>query len=195
MISINDYMNLKSISGTKIVSLANIQRALLDNYRAISNNIKTQRIEHTKEFTRIYLSVPSETVNIDYIVVLDFYVEPNGNITGNTKFKLFTNSPAMQFTFAYLYNKSDLLIQDFKKYLHPRSLEERPDKRNPSMLLGFEKSIFYAILFIQSKYKAGFPKDNKGTVPKIIPVYSMVKLIAKSKEKGGVIKKNAYFKF
>jgi len=195
MMTINDYMNLKSISGTKIVSLNNIQRILMENYRNIQTKIHILRLENTKEYTRVFLEIPSETVNINYIVILDFYIDGDKGLNGGTHFKLFSNSPSLQFTFAYLYNKSDMLITDFKKYFNTKSFENKPEKRNPSMLIGFEKSVFYAILFIQAKYRAGFPKDNKGTIPKIIPVDSIIKLISKSKEKQGTIKKQTSFKF
>jgi hypothetical protein len=192
--TINNYMNLSSISGTKIVSLANIQQSLMNNYRNIQSSIELLRLEHKKDYVRIYVKVPSETANIDYLVIMDFFTI-DGTINGNTLFQCFSNSPALMFNFAYIYNQNDLLIPEFIKYFNKLAITNKPEKRNPSLLLGFEKSIFYTILFVQGRYKQGFPKDNKGTTPNIITPDKMVKLIAQSKEKFGVKKKTTLFKF
>jgi hypothetical protein len=50
------------------------------------------------------------------------------------------------FTYAYVLNRDGWLIPELKKKISKQALTEPPDVRNPAGLMGFEKSVFFAML-------------------------------------------------
>ena len=71
--------------------------------------------------------------------------------------KVFSNSPNFTFTYAYVFNKEGFVIDWMKSRMSQRSLNEEPVKRNPDQGFGFEKSIYFSILFFQ-EYCIKHPK-------------------------------------
>jgi len=92
-----------------------------------------------------------------------------------------------------LYKRAGILIEDYANKLNKLSFTKRPSKRNPKMLLGFDKTIYYALLFFRDKYGHRVP-TTFGTAPNhIIPTDKMVKMIKEAKSEN---KKNqSYFRF
>jgi len=102
-----------------------------------------------------YFKVPSETQEkLFYDVVLQFYpaVESaKSDFTlNNYGVKMFSNAPNFLFTYAYTYNKDDLLIDFLKKKISDKALDEPPNVRNPIQSYGFEKSVYFSLLFLKN---------------------------------------------
>ena len=108
-----------------------------------------------------HIKVPSEELNktsMHYDVLIEYsYPESARDLPNSVNFdslkymaiKVFSNSPNFTFTYAYVFNQADLLIDWMKERLSRQSLEEEPVKRNPDMGFGFEKSIYFAMLYLQ----------------------------------------------
>ena len=107
--------------------------------------------------------VPSETYyeqGLEYDVVIQFVPignSKNNQTLNNYAIKLFSNAPNFMFTYAYLYNQDDIIIDCLKSKLSERSLTEKPDVRNPNLSYGFEKSVYFALTYI---IEHGFTKKN-----------------------------------
>jgi hypothetical protein len=85
-----------------------------------------------------------------YDVVLQFTENDKGKTTiSDFDMKVFSNAPNFMFTYAYVLNEDDLLIDLLKSKIDRRALTQEPDKRNPSEDLGFEKSMYFAGLYIK----------------------------------------------
>ena len=93
-----------------------------------------------------HVKVPSEAYNINkisYDVLIEFEDKPGMRLAiRNAKF--FSNSPSFIFTYAYVFNQKDILIDKFKNKLPNQCLIQPPVVRNPVESLGFEKSIYIA---------------------------------------------------
>ena len=93
-----------------------------------------------------HVKVPSEAYNINkisYDVLIEFEDKPGMRLAiRNAKF--FSNSPSFIFTYAYVFNQKDILIDKFKNKLPNQCLVQPPVVRNPVESLGFEKSIYIA---------------------------------------------------
>ena len=108
-----------------------------------------------------HIKVPSEELNkstLNYDVVLEFTYPPSAkDLPTSVNFtslkympmKVYSNSPNFTFTYAYVFNQADLLVEWMKPRLSRQSLEEEPTKRNPDLSFGFEKSIYFAVLYLQ----------------------------------------------
>lgn len=100
----------------------------------------------------IQVLVPSETIdNFYYDVVIKFIGGTNKVNLVNTKIQLFSNAPSFVFTYAYAYNNDNLLIDELKDKLHKKSLTDIPKVKNTELVTGYEKTIFYALFYIEQE--------------------------------------------
>lgn len=123
-----------------------------------------------------YLQVPSEkfTEDLKYDVILQFI--PIGGGTSdisisNYAIKMYSNSPNFMFTYAYVFNKDDVLIDFAKKKLSEQCLKDEPKVKNPLQSYGFEKSVYFALLYLKEKrltYKSNLGQAKKLDVKKLL---------------------------
>lgn len=124
-----------------------------------------------------YFKIPSETYDeLLYDIFINF--TPDNSVdcvkdkTLNRYFiKIFSNSPAFMFTYTYVLNKNDLLIDFLIKKCAEKALEEPPKVKNPVEVYGYEKSLYFACLYI--KYKG---LNNKFTLSQELFKYNEKKL-------------------
>lgn len=103
-----------------------------------------------------YLKVPSETVENFYfdVVIEATPLSPSSKTDytiNNYYLKLFSNSPNFVFTYTYVYEQTNSLIDFLKDKIDEKALTEPPKVRNPIQSYGFEKSVYFALLFINLK--------------------------------------------
>lgn len=107
------------------------------------------------------LNVPSEVYAADglyYDVVIKLKGDPNKKIhrlLENREMQVFSNSPNFTYTYAYVFNSLGMLVDWCKPKAAPKSLTESPTVRNPDNVLGFEKSVYFSILYITTILKKG----------------------------------------
>ena len=95
---------------------------------------------------RVWIKVPStKYVNISYDVVLDLDFTESNYIT-NATVKYYTNSPAWMFTYAFVANENEYIIDELKDYVSDKALTEDPRITNPTASFGFEKVTHFALL-------------------------------------------------
>jgi hypothetical protein len=113
-------------------------------------------IYKSKDSYYIHFKIPSETERgNDYDVVLKFYPDfgtdlKYNNYLGNYTLKFFSNSPSFIFTYAYVYNKSNRLISELNNKYSTEVLQNKPVVRNPNQVLGYEKSVYFACLYMKN---------------------------------------------
>lgn len=99
----------------------------------------------------IHFKIPSEVIeNFYYDVVLEFSPP---NIAAKVlptidsyNVRFFSNDPAFIFTYAYVFYKNDLLIEDLLVKIGKTPLNEAPKEKNPKRILGYVKSFYFAYL-------------------------------------------------
>jgi len=101
-----------------------------------------------------YFKIPSETYEkLYYDVVLMFTpinAQSKSDLTlNNYSVNLFSNAPNFLFTYAYVYNKDGIIIDFLKDKISEQALNEAPKVRNPIQSYGFEKSVYFALLYIK----------------------------------------------
>lgn len=100
-----------------------------------------------------FFTVPSEsTQKVFYDIVVEFYtrdtIEMQKNNLNGYYVKFYSNDPNFTFTFAYVYNKEGLIIQDLKKKLSAQSITERPKVTNPNKVVGWVKGFYFVYLYM-----------------------------------------------
>ena len=148
----------------------------------------------------IMIKIPSEsTPEALYDVGVEFYTENEACMKETTLDKyfirFFSNDPNFTFTYAFTYNRNEMIIPELKDKLSNQSLKEPPKTTNPHEELGYCKSLYFAQLFIDMKGLTqkvlwhGAPKISKSAVAtdvmsaenKIVQVNRLKKIHAATK--------------
>ena len=128
-------------------------------YLNLSKDIYKKRLEIIRDKIKIkwyvyqsyliaHLKIPSESVdNLYYDVVFQFDITSIANII-DAPFTVFSNCPSFTYSYAHaFYNKSLMCKWLFDKYDN-QVKKEKSKVRNKGNVVGLEKSIFYAMIFI-----------------------------------------------
>lgn len=131
-------------------------RNLNERFSKIMQEVKEFKYEifRDKDDFYFYFKVPSETYEkLFYDVVLQFSPVGAQSVSdlslNNYSVKLFSNAPNFLFTYAYVYNQDGILIDFLKKKISEKALTEPPNIKNPIQSYGFEKSVYFALLYIK----------------------------------------------
>lgn len=97
--------------------------------------------------------IPSESERDNtYDVVIQFTMgEDNfmSDVNLNRYYlKFFSNCPSFVYTFTYVYNDYDLLIDFLKTKYTDKVLEDNPVVRNPGEIISYEKSVYFACKYL-----------------------------------------------
>lgn len=119
-----------------------------------------------------HFMIPSESErNNTYDVVLQFTKGEHGLIEDpslkNYTLKFFSNCPSFVYTYAYVYNDYELMIDFLKGKYDDITLTDSPITRNPGEIINFEKSIYFACKYLDS---------NKTLMNKIVIAATVKKL-------------------
>ena len=135
--------------------LENLQKRYLVN---IEPNITTVDAIKEKDNYFILVKVPSES-NTEYKsdkIFYDVIIElspPNKSYLNNESVRdydvrVYSNCPSFTYTFTYVYYKKDALIKMPKGAYTRKALSKAPRVRNPLLLFGIEKTLWFAICYI-----------------------------------------------
>jgi hypothetical protein len=125
-------------------------------------------------------SIPSETHDdFLYDVAIMFTPEEKDYEKDRTlnrySLKLFSNSPNFTFSYTYALNKWGIIVPFLKSKCSSKALSDAPKVRNPVEVYGFEKSCYFACMFIkQAGLTNKFDLDsnlfifNKGKILKMV---------------------------
>ena len=121
------------------------------------SNIKFYLYQDSKHNKYVgHFRIPSETVNkFYYDVVLEFTADENVEESGTNLFKyncrFFSNDPAFVYTYANVFNNDDLFITQLKPKMSKIALKQKPEEKNPSNVVGYVKTIYFAYLFMKAR--------------------------------------------
>ena len=108
-----------------------------------------------KNIFYIHIKVPSEQAkNFYYDTVMKFYTDSSVKDLGRdlrdyyTQF--FTNDPAFVFTYANIFKREGIIIDELGSKLSKKVIKTPPEKTNPEGQVGYVKSIFFAYLFMRN---------------------------------------------
>ena len=149
--------------GFAAVSVRKLMDDMAKKYTAtIEKDMQVVAFKEKKDYF-IYARVPSKTNDkygsdkISYDVVLQLTAptstnEKNDEEIRNWDVKVFNNNPSFMFTFNYAYNDRRGLIRMPTGYYGSISLKQRPNVRNPMLLLGIDEDLWFTILFLDRNH-------------------------------------------
>ena len=104
----------------------------------------------------IYVKVPSEVVkNFYYDTVIKFYADETIKDGGKNLFKyyvkFFSNDPAFVYTYAHVFYKNDLFINELSSKMSRQAINTAPKEKNPTESVGYVKSLYFVYLLMQNR--------------------------------------------
>lgn len=104
----------------------------------------------------IHIKIPSETCkNFYYDAVICFYSNDPTAKSSSTiqdyKVKFFSNDPAFVYTYLRVFLKLELLFEDMKPKSSKLALTKDPKEKNPYMVPGYSKILYFAYLYMKQK--------------------------------------------
>lgn len=166
-------------SGFSAVSIKYLLEDLQKRYLVnIEPNITIVDAVKEKDNYFILVKIPSESNSeyksdqIFYDVIIEL-LPPNNSYLSNESVRdydvrVYSNCPSFTYTFTYVYYKKDALIRMPKGAYTRKALSKVPKIRNPLLLFGIEKTLWFAIcyldknrLFRRSNLEALVKDDSK----------------------------------
>jgi len=150
--------------GQSALKVREILNKLEQSYQNIKDRIEITGCKTEKTKCTVYLSCPSETNDrVKYDIVYEF--QTVGRLTLDTKFKVFSNSPAFAFNFAYIFYRLGSLLWPEK---YPSEFRElAPKVRNPFYFVGFDKHVYSTIKYVADYSLGRIITDFDGTIPPV----------------------------
>jgi hypothetical protein len=173
-------------------SAVSIKYLLEDLQKRYLQNIKPDlvcKVIKIKNDYFVYFQIPSESNSeypsdkVHYDVILQL-VPPNASWLESENLRdfdvrVYSNCPSFTFTFTYVYYKQGALINMPHGAYTRKALNTKPVTRNPLLLYGIEKSLWFAIcymdenhLFRRSKLDAMITDDK--TLKDLVKEYNML---------------------
>lgn len=156
-----DYLSNPYGKGSAFINRKIIYANLMDKYNSLikKNKIFTTFIYKDGPNYYCHIRIPSESIeNMTYDVII--FIKHSSSIIRYNEFKVFSNCPSFVFTYAYVFNKNKMLIDFLKNQFDDEVLSEDPTIRNPNKVLGFEKSIFYALNYLIDHFNSTYVLDR-----------------------------------
>lgn len=214
-ITMEDILNNPTGKGSAGLARRDIIREnLIHRYEKIRNKVRC-KVSSFEDGTKVFvLDIPSESYydvfKLTYQVVLTFSVNETtinnlrkAGYLNNYDMQMYSNSPNFMYTYAYVYNADGLIQHWLLKKLPMKALTEVPSVRNPQLQYGYEKSVYFSLLYIKEN---GLNKISfLGSTPKVTPnkiirdvpsseakleEYEKIKKKASSVKKASKVKKN-----
>jgi hypothetical protein len=77
----------------------------------------------------------------------------------NYKVKIFSNSPAFTFRYAYVYNKLKILPEELVYKYSKMTLNTAPSKTNPNQYIGFDSSTYFVLAYLMNHHELLYRKS------------------------------------
>jgi hypothetical protein len=117
-----------------------------------------------------YFKIPSETIEkFYYDVVVQFTGNEDTKEVGTNLFeynvRFFSNDPAFTYTYAYVFNRNDLLIKSLRDKMSKTALKKAAVEKNPSNQVGYVKTLYFVYLTMLNKGLNHTANVEPGAVP------------------------------
>lgn len=140
--------------GNLFLNLKSVKRDLDSRYDNLIKNKENDfeiKVYKKDKVLYVYIKEPSETYDMSYDIVFEF--DSSNNIGINKcPLKTFSNCPSFAFTYGYVFNNLNLLIDNLKDKYSKDILKRLPYQRNYYEIVNIEKSLYFAIRFLLDNY-------------------------------------------
>lgn len=142
-----------------------VRESIMNDYKTRFSNLMLRENGKVKYYLyknttdNVYYSlvkVPSENVpNFYYDVVFRYSATSDtadaGRNLAKYNIQFFSNDPAFVYTYAYVFEKNGLFVDELRNKMSQEALKYEPKERNPKQVVNYVKSIVFAYLFLSKR--------------------------------------------
>ena len=177
--TIHDYLNYPMGKGNAAFLIGQAKSDMISKFLLDEDGMKVQ-IYDTRKTIVFHFELPSKSSKgVMYDIVLEFPYNDKDFVTAknifNFPFKVYSNCPSFVYTYAYIFNQNDLLIDWLKSRYDKKTLKTPPTNRNRLGVIFYEHSVFNAVYYIYKNL--GIPVSNIVKEAKKISVSQLRNLI------------------
>lgn len=152
--TIKEYLLNPMGPGNSSLMLSVTRNALDEEYRVLCSKMSVTWYSLGDKLLIAHIKVPSKKINdLYYDVLIEINVDsiPSGVTTINdAQIRVFSNCPSFIFTYAKVFFNKGILIDWARRKYDMKIFTDDPIKRNPSKIVNYEKSLYFAFKFIIS---------------------------------------------
>lgn len=147
-------------------------KRLSDKYRQNIGKIKLHGcIEYEKTFM-LHIKIPSESKpGATYDVVIQFLPGDDSleseSTLNNYYIQFFSNSPSFVYRYAVLYKNKGYMIDALQEKMDPNYADALPTKTNAGMKMTYDKSLFFACVYLLENKKTLLNKTYLKRLPRM----------------------------
>lgn len=152
----SEYLQNPAGKGSAIGNVAKTREDLKNQYLKLENKIK-HKIYVFRKYAIYHIIIPSkdETRDNTYDVIIEFNMNDLTSEAidiSSLDFALFSNCPSFVYTYANVFYNKQMLCKWLLNKYNPQVRKNLPERRNAYNVIGFERSIYLAMLYIKSKH-------------------------------------------
>ena len=135
--------------------LSSAKRALDEQYVQLYTKMSVKWYILDDKYYIAHVKVPSKSKErLWYDVLLEFDIDTmrdnHTSTINNANVRVFSNCPSFAYTYAHVFNINGDLI-DWTRNKYPRDIiTKRPEVRNASSIVSYERSLYFAIRYVLS---------------------------------------------
>lgn len=149
MLTFKDLIQNPSGKGSAhVASRQMISDTMKQKFKIIAPLIKRGNAGIVNDTAWAHIKIPSESVLGVYFDVVLSFPDISTNVL-DAPVRVFSNCPSFTFTYAYVIENEGMLIPEMRKLYSKEAITTPPDIRNSNKEMGFEKSITFALLYLQ----------------------------------------------
>ena len=107
-------------------------------------------MNNDKSHIRCIVKIPSDKYPIKYDVIIDLY--QSSTQISRCDAKVYSNMPSFTYKSNYVFNMYGWLIREYIGKADAKATLDEPKITNPNLLIGYDKSLFYAFSYLTNTY-------------------------------------------
>jgi len=156
-LSLDQYLTNPSGKGSAVLNMKYIKEEYNSRYEKLLELHKKfeTKIYRYRDIYYLYIKIPSETkkgILYDTVIRFEKGTYSSTTIIKDWNIKVICNSPSFVFTYTNTFKTNNLLIDELRSILPKEAINKPAKIRNPNQVVGFEKTIYYACLYILDNY-------------------------------------------
>lgn len=151
--NIHEYMTNPMKRGSSVLLLNTVRVSLDSQYDQLSERMSVKWYMLNNSYYVAHVKIPSahyEKVFYDVLLQFDLSTADDSLVINQCDMKIFSNCPSFTYTYAYVYNERNCLIEWARSKYNRNILKKRPVNRNPDEILNYERSVYFACKYITS---------------------------------------------
>ena len=178
--TIEEYIENPMGKGSTAIANKNlIKNDLNERYKKLlekHSDFKHKRMKVGNDYY-VHIKIPSESKRentYDIVIRLSSMNDSafdKDNTLKRYYMSVFSNCPSFVFTYAYVYNKYEMLIPELRYKFADIVFESNPSVKNPGEIINYEKSIYFACKYLKEHSMMLFKGSYSHISPEVLKNY------------------------